>query len=289
MNKFLAVPLAFLAFITGIGISTLLWNTHTDSEIFEVNVEGNFGAAVTVTTTGAFTSQTQQVRDLIDGEGRIIQEHGQVLVRTTKFSATGGKWSQVDGQPGIVSGLAEKSSVGRLANVVIGKREGSRVAIIDPQDGDVSVMVVDILPTRVSYSAQQQSSDPLIPSVSSDEDGVPSLGTITAPIDNVRISSVITGDGAQVTQQDVVYANYVLAHVDGSQMENTFSNGNPPAYIAVEDVFPGLHAGLIDQRVGSRVVISVPAAQAQGEEDVLIVLDILAISDEKPHVKTVSI
>ncbi|QRV01404.1 hypothetical protein JTE88_04605 [Arcanobacterium phocisimile] len=289
MNKYVAVPLAVLAFMAGIGFSTLLWNVTTREPAFAMNVEGNFGAVVTVTTTGTPASEGRQIRELIAGEGRVIDADNQVLLRATKFTAAGDEWSQVADLPTIVSGVANKSSVGKLADVVVGKHEGTRLAVIDPLADRTSMIIVDILPTRVTGQVQSQPTDPLIPVVSSDDDGVPVVGGVSTPIDNVRIFPVVSGQGAQVTQDDVVYANYVLAHADGTPIENTFTNGNPPAYIAVEDVFPGLHAGLLDQRVGSRIAISVPAAQAQGEEDVLIVLDILAISDEKPSAKNTSV
>lgn len=289
MNKVVAGALALFGFILGIAISTVIWNVTHEGGEFSLRVEGNFGAVVTVTTTGEPASDKRDVRFLMSGSGREITKDQQVLMRATKFTASGYEWSQVADLPTIVSGVANSKSVGKLADVVVGKKEGSRLAIIQPTDGHVSITIVDILPTRIAGTQQTQITDPLIPQITSNDDGVPVPSAISGEIGNVKVAPIIVGKGAQITDGDIVYANYVLAKADGSVIESTFTNGNPPAYIAVEDVFPGLHAGLVDQRVGSRVVIVVPSAQAQGEGDVIIVVDILAVADKKPGAKSTNV
>ncbi|WP_216379341.1 FKBP-type peptidyl-prolyl cis-trans isomerase [Arcanobacterium phocae] len=289
MNKVLAAAMAVVAFFVGIGISTMWWRSSNDVPEFSMHVEGNFGAAVTVTTTGHPTTEKQSIKELISGDGRTIRADEQVLMRATKFNAQGDEWSQVADLPTIVSGVATSESVGKLADVVVGKKEGSRLAVVRPVDGRVSITIVDILPSRIIGEPQSQKTDVQVPDVTATEDGIPVVGTMDGAIDNVKVTPVIAGSGAQVSEDDVVYANYILAKTDGTEIENTFTNGNPPAYIAVNEVFAGLQAGLVDQRVGSRIAVAVPSAQAQGDSDVVIVIDILALADKQPTSKSTNV
>lgn len=122
MNKVVAGALALFGFILGIAISTVIWNVTHERGEFSLRVEGNFGAVVTVTTTGEPASDKRDVRFLMSGSGREITKDQQVLMRATKFTASGYEWSQVADLPTIVSGVANSKSVGKLADVVVGKR-----------------------------------------------------------------------------------------------------------------------------------------------------------------------
>ena len=50
-----------------------------------------------------------------------------------------------------------------------------------------------------------------------------------------------------------------------------------PDTIDMTDTLAGLAQGLVDVPVGSRVVLSLPADQARGDEPVAVVVDVLAI------------
>ena len=63
--------------------------------------------------------------------------------------------------------------------------------------------------------------------------------------------------------------------------ESTYGYQNLPKRIDMSDTLVGISQNLVDITVGSRVVLSLPAEQAQGTEPVVVVIDILAIDPAK--------
>jgi len=63
--------------------------------------------------------------------------------------------------------------------------------------------------------------------------------------------------------------------------ESTYGYQNLPKRIDMSDTLVGISQNLVDITVGSRVVLSLPAEQAQGTEPVVVVIDVLAIDPAK--------
>ncbi|MFY9263021.1 MAG: FKBP-type peptidyl-prolyl cis-trans isomerase [Actinomycetaceae bacterium] len=280
MNKKLAVAFVFIGLFIGYAISTVVVRLAADPLTFRVHVEGEFGSPVTVTATGKFGSdETQTFYDIV-GEGREVVEGEQALIRITYFTSDGSVWSQVADLPTIRGGLADEASLQDALPYVLGQPEGSRLVVVTPVETRLEITVIDILYTQPDLSdAEVIYASGGLPTVSYDDYGYPLIEEGGGAITDMNLVAQVAGNGTQVTLADTVFANYMLVSTDGYVLESTYAPNTPLARIVVEEVFPGLEMALVDQRVGSRLVVAVPAAQAQGDTDLAIVIDILALAD----------
>ena len=102
------------------------------------------------------------------------------------------------------------------------------------------------------------------------------------------VEDITVGDGAEVTPGSPIQAHYVgVAHSTGEEFDASWNRGAPLAFTAgVGQVIQGWDKGLVGQKVGSRVLLVIPAEEGYGEEgsppdiqggDTLVfVVDILA-------------
>lgn len=119
-----------------------------------------------------------------------------------------------------------------------------------------------------------------MPAVALADDGAP---TITVPDgeppDRLRVAPLVRGDGAQVRPgQDVTIQYTGMAWETGAPYDSTWATGKVPQTVAIDETFPGLRDGLVDQTVGSQVLLVIPPAQAQGTDTLVLVVDILAVA-----------
>ncbi|WP_353066797.1 FKBP-type peptidyl-prolyl cis-trans isomerase [Arcanobacterium hippocoleae] len=75
----------------------------------------------------------------------------------------------------------------------------------------------------------------------------------------------MAGNGDQVAAGDQIYANYLLVDFSGKVMKDTYRDPHP-VKIDTSKIFAGLRQGIIDQRIGSRLLIGIPARLAHGEK-----------------------
>lgn len=84
---------------------------------------------------------------------------------------------------------------------------------------------------------------------------------------NATVSRVVRpGDGPTVRAGDIVNTHYLLVDgKSGTQADGTFGKAGAPFYVDPKgNVLPGIVAGLTGQRVGSRVLVAMPPADAWG-------------------------
>ena len=177
-----------------------------------------------------------------------------------------------------------------MAHEVNGRAEGSRLLVARPlpslSDNTASptptarstkgeIVVIDILPTLASgqASAQASGSGPLEVTMRDEGpiikhgDQLPT-GPTTQPL--------LTGAGAQVrSDDDIVVQYFVSGWTDGIERQSTWRTGVPER-VRLSELMPGLRPLLIDQKVGSRLAITLPPDQATGDDTLCIVIDILA-------------
>lgn len=78
--------------------------------------------------------------------------------------------------------------------------------------------------------------------------------------------TLIEGSGAEVKSGDLLVADYVGLTWDGKEFDSSFTRGSPAAFpIGVGQVIQGWDAGLVGQKVGSRVVLTIPPSLGYGE------------------------
>lgn len=280
MRKLLAVLLFLGGLIIGFSASTVTARLEARPTDFDVEVLGELGAPVSVTTSGDTNAAQSGAEVVIEGDGREIEEDGQVLYRATAFSSSDSGWTRISGETGPINAIANEDNLSSLTTAIVGQSEGSRVLVTNPRDAGepVEIVVVDLLPTLAYGANQVLPASNGMPGVSVDEAGMPTVESGGGTVSELRTELLVQGEGVQVAADSTIIANYLIVGGDGTVEENTWE-GAPAATLDLTEVFPGLRAGLSDQRVGSRVVVAIPAAQAQGDADTVVIVDILAVLD----------
>lgn len=178
----------------------------------------------------------------------------------------------VRGGKGKAAGGQGKSGPGKAAG---GKtapgRRGSRIALVA---GAVAVVVVAAVVAAVSLSSpppKPPAPAPVLPvTVSGQFNKKPALKTArpTKPGKVFAAKTVIKGNGAPVAKGDLAvvgYASYLWRGTNLDLLDDGYRLGRP-AVMRIGELIPGLNNGLTGQRVGSRVVMSIPPADGYGRQ-----------------------
>lgn len=237
-----------------------------------VDVSGDFGAEPTVTVDGPLSVGETERAVVIEGteaaEGELVS-----VAYVFYNGATGEKieaygWGEGEtpeylraGYDFISAGFAKTIGClgpGSRAVGVIPTAEG--FADAGTQFGlgedDPVVFVVDIMDDAV------WSSD--LPEVG----GTPEAPVVTlpaiAPIPDLRIAVLEEGDGAVVGPFDSVTVNYQgTAWETGEIFDSSFERGQPATF-QVQGVVQGFMQALVNQKVGSRIIVTMPPALGYG-------------------------
>lgn len=245
----------------------------------KVVVSGNLGAPVSIEVTGgSFTSST---RTLIEGEGLEVYESSSVVFRATSFDSRTGQVVKGYHTGDIRVAHANEEEVGDLADVMIGAHEGSRLLITRPglhkNADDAEIVVLDILPSLAQGTPHEVRPGGGIPSIGVADGGGPVFAGSGGAIDELKVATLIEGAGQEVAQGDTIVMQYSLMDEQGTTVDTTWM-GAGPATVSLPDTMRGLHEGIVDATVGSRIVIAIPAALANGDANLIAVCDILAVT-----------
>lgn len=127
------------------------------------------------------------------------------------------------------------------------------------------------------------------------KDGAPAEFTISGDAKKAgkttEVQPLIEGDGKTVKKGDTIDATYTGATLkDGKVFDSSMNAGKAPVSFPIGEggVIPGWDKGLVGQKVGSRVLLVIPAKEAYGTEkevqegqpggDLVFVVDILGTS-----------
>lgn len=126
------------------------------------------------------------------------------------------------------------------------------------------------------------------------QDGRPVIATPEgeAP-ETLVVQPLIQGEGREVAAEDAVTVHYTgVTWSEGATFDSSWERGAPTTF-PLSGVIEGWSKGLEGQKVGSRVLISIPSEQAYGEqgsppdigpnEDLLFVVDILDAQAPAPQ------
>ena len=190
--------------------------------------------------------------------------------------------------------MTEQSLGNHLFEALEGKRVGARLSIVEEQDGVPVLLVVDVLPARASGVAGEAPGENL-PQVHLDDLGVPEVRVprgVEPPADLV-VHPLIRGSGQQVRAGQILTVEFTAVRwSDGSVVDTTWTDGTPPqsAEIGIGRLVEGWDQGLVEQTVGSQVMLVVPpqdgyantTSQLAGET-LVYVIDILDAHTIDPH------
>ncbi|WP_425953832.1 FKBP-type peptidyl-prolyl cis-trans isomerase [Xylanimonas sp. McL0601] len=175
-----------------------------------------------------------------------------------------------------------------LHEALHGQRVGARLLYLE-QQGDVPlVLVVDVLPTRASGEAVEP--QPGLPAVTVGDDGAPTVTVPAkaAPPADLVVQPLVRGTGPQVEVGEVVTVRFTgVRWSDGAVFDSTWDTPDGPeavqsVMIGIGQVIDGWDQGLLEQTVGSQVMLVVPPPLGYGgtsnplaDQTLVYVVDIL--------------
>lgn len=246
-----------------------------------VSVNGNLGAPVTVSIDGSRVPDTVTKEVLTQGEGREVDEGSYVLLRATSFDSRSGAVIESYDTGNVRLTTADSDGLGELASEVTGEAEGSRILVTRPglagEDDGAEIVVVDILSTtaqgeEVPLPKKTPEGTPTLKDPTGNE---PKISEGGGKIPDLVVLPLIKGTGPQLESTDTLAMQYKLADTKGKTVQSSWDGGGP-ATARVSDLMDGMQIGLTDEPVGSRILLLIPSAQAQGEGDMVMIVDILA-------------
>lgn len=254
----------------------------------EVRVSGEPGQPPELTYDAPLTVPSSSVEVIWEGTGPALVEGEPVLV---DFYAESGEDRSLVGEtyssepkPYLLS--AETLGVD-IHEALSGRTVGSRILHLVPSDGSAgaTVAVFDVLPTRAAGEPVEPREG--LPVVTLDDGGAPRVEVpATDPPAELVVQPLLRGSGPQVQAGQVITVQYTgVSWSDGGTFDSSWDPGRLPAPfpIGVGSVVPGWDEGLVEQTVGSQVLLVVPPALGYGgtgnelaEETLVFVVDILA-------------
>lgn len=285
LQYFLVVGLSLLLGIA-IGFSfNFFVGLREKEQSFSLQVFGSLGAPVALEVHGKLPAK-DGIKVLKVGTGAEIQEGNQLLYRVSSFTYSPGRVTEDNGFTQFSATSAKRNELGALADAVIGQKIGSRIAYLknSSQKSATEIVIIDLLPTRLSGEHRQPVGWSGNPIVNNSPDFFPDIVTVADPPTELKVHSLISGKGDQISLADEVYVNYLLKDYKGNVVQDTY-RGNAPVLLKLKDVFAGLQQGIVDQRIGSRLLITIPASLAHGDKNLIAVIDLLAKANKNKEAK----
>jgi FKBP-type peptidyl-prolyl cis-trans isomerase len=250
-----------------------------------VTVTGDFGTEPDVQFNAPVTVPAVQRTVVIEGDGVELQDGALAEINFTVYNGATGKNLDSTGygaenlfqatvnETALLSGLVKTLRCSTVGSRVVGVVPASE-AFGDQGNTDLGVEagqpvvfvvdVVDVLPTQVEGDAKPLPDG--FPEVVWADSGQPTVTIPDAdPPADLKIATVITGDGAVVGEGDNVTVQYQGVNwTSGEVFDQSWGRG--PTSFGTNDVIAGFGAALEGQTVGSRVVVIIPPDQGYGPQ-----------------------
>ncbi|MCA5893539.1 FKBP-type peptidyl-prolyl cis-trans isomerase [Isoptericola sp. NEAU-Y5] len=283
----LALLLGSTLALTGCSSSVLreLTPTQTPSQA-PVQVSGavgeppslDYGEPYTVVQPGSRTIWPGTGHPVADGEPVLLNMHAEdgtdgAVISSTFMDAPA--WYT----------MSPESLGSNLYDTLRGQRVGARLLLVEEDGGVPVILVIDVLPTRAAGNEVPTVEG--LPEVERADDGTPYVKIpedAKAPGDLV-VQPLVRGSGPQVQVGQVVTMRFTAVRwSDGRAFDSTWEAGARPqsATIGIGQLIEGLDEGLLEQTVGSQVMIVVPPSLGYGgtssdlaDQTLVYVVDIL--------------
>lgn len=246
------------------------------------SVTGEIGAVPVVHFDPPLPLSDPQIERVLEGDGTELDDDSTALLSISTFAGSDGSALGPLASPVIVE-MSELD--GLLAEALPGAAEGSRFVAIQAVDdgyaGSMELVVIDVVPTRYTGEPREiDFAEENLPTIGEDGDGAPTAEVnegISQP-DLLRVVPIARAEGPQVQPGDLVYAQFTIwTWAEGIVHYSTWEDGGQPAATIIDETFPGIRDGLLDQTVGSRVLILIPPDLGIGTDSLIAVVDILAV------------
>lgn len=237
-------------------------STSASASQAPLQVTGANGAPPTLEYETPFEVVRPVSRTVWPGTGDLLRRDDPVLLNLYAEDGRDGTELQNTFRTAPVAYTMTESSLGNdLFELLEGERVGARLSFLDEQDGVPVLLVVDVLPARASGTAGPPPGEGL-PQVRLDDAGAPTVHVPdTDPPDDLVVHPLVRGAGPQVRAGQIVTVEFTAVRwSDGSVVDTTWTEGTPPqsAEIGIGKLVEGWDQGLVEQTVGSQVLLVVP-------------------------------
>lgn len=260
-----------------------------------VTINGEIGAAPTITIDGTPTVTELERTVAVEGTGPAIADGSYVKLALTAFDGATGEMSQSVGYGDSVMPAEQITAAAAASNPnyqVLGcATEGSRLVIVSPAADAAAAAqvfvfdVLDVIPDAEWCAVVDENG--AMPTVTFADSGEP---TITIPKDTaapagVQLEVLKPGDGEVVGAGDTVTVEYTgVKWSDGTTFDSSWQNDEDVSF-PTTGVVAGFKRALEGQKVGSTVAVTMSpecgygesetAASGLGGQTLVFVVDIL--------------
>lgn len=245
----------------------------------KIEVLGAIGAQPVLSLSSPISLTESSSEVLIKGKGHPLSPGDTAALRITVFSGQDGKLLSSKNEDAVLFGKLSAAVFGsELYETVKGAREGTRFIIKHPVEragnSTMEIGVVDVIPTRLQGAMTPPPAD--FGLQIQDVNGEPVPQIVGDFGGDLRSHVLFAGTGATVGVGQTALVRY-----------REYSFSNPPALLndhwdepvklkLNDKIQQGVSRGLVDQKVGSRVLLVVPPAEGAGSKATILVIDILA-------------
>ena len=241
-----------------------------------VKVTGDFGKTQTATFDTPLKATELQRTVVTKGDGATPADGDQVDTIVSAYLGSEGK--SLGTQP-LTLTIGDDKIIKAFSAGVECVPFGSRVVVTvpakdmygdqgNPQAGidaaDTVVIVTDVVGKKKELVPQAWTSG--VPKVKFDASGKPTV-TLPAgkPSPDLKLAVLKEGDGAVVKAGDSVTVDYQGTSWDTKKIFDQ-SYGKSPATFGTTEVVPGFGAALVGQKVGTKLIVTIPPKYAYGEK-----------------------
>ncbi len=239
-----------------------------------VTVDGELGGSPTATFTTPLAADQLERTVAIEGDGPVTASGDLVNATVSAFSGSTGE--KVFSQPATITAGDDAVFEAFLAGVDC-VPTGSRTVTVAPAStlygdagnetigvagGETLVIVMDV---QEPLKPAEWTTD--VPEVQFGADGAAPTVTLpaTAPPAEYQMKVLEEGDGATVAAGDNVSVQYQGTSWDTGEIFDQ-SYGGDPAQFSTDQVIQGFGAALVGQKVGTKLIVTIPPKYAYGTE-----------------------
>lgn len=250
----------------------------------EVTVEGATDEKPTVSFEAPLVIEETQSTVLEEGDGDEVTEGQQVTANMTLVSGTSGEIVESSYDSGTPSGFpTDTAQINEgLFDAVVGQKTGARVLLSlngtasAGQQSETLLYVIDIvsvedIPEPLERAEGEEKDLPDgFPELTRDDAGAPSITQPEgdAPAE-LEVGVAIEGDGQEVTEGQNVSVHYTgwLWDDASEPFDSSWERGEPFVVQGVGSapVIDGWNEALVGQKVGSQIVVIIPADKGYGD------------------------
>lgn len=249
--------------------------------IADVEVTGDFGQEPTVDFKAPLTFQETESQTLVKGPGKGQAVTADSLVTIDYSLLNASDRAEVDSswddEPVTFPLTGEQQVFAGLVKGLEGARPGDRVLVtVAPEDSfpsgnggsirkdDSLVVVADVLKSKTPQPVKAADLPEL--TLNRNDEPVKFVAQPSTPetLEALGVETLISGDGPPITADSSLTVEYVgQLYPDGEVFDESWSK-KQPVELSMSSVIEGWQQGLLGQRVGSRVVLTIPSALGYG-------------------------